>query len=496
MSRCSGKPPDVETIETDIAIVGGGPSGAVAAIRLAGLGHRVLVVERERFPRAHVGEALSPGVSAQLDCLGLAHLARDSGGICFETSRARWQAGDWETRPSHPGAMTVDRGRFDHALLKAAGERGAIILQPARAARPSRTAEGWALEAKADGRDFRIRARFLIDASGRSGFLPRNRKRSPASIFALHAYWQSGMPERPCVAAARDHWLWASPVPGLGHSVMVFLDRTGLGRRRGNLERHYRRDVAEAGLLDDGERRQGAIRVCDATAYEDIEVAGPDFLKIGEAAFALDPLSASGVQKAIATALTGANVANTILRRPQTSELALNFYAAEQRLSVERHCRWTSDTYRSSRFHGQDPFWSALGAMAPPVISSPPPFPRPGGLLELSPDTRLEEVATLSADFVEPRLGVVHPRLERPIAYLGGIALAPFLRRHLPATAGDLADELRRLAPDASPLAAIERLVAAGILSGADPAGQPRNAAATHDSARPVEWSGMRSQLQ
>jgi flavin-dependent dehydrogenase len=462
----------METFECDIAIVGGGPAGAVAAIRLAQLGHRVLLLERERFPRPHVGEALSAGVRAQLDYLGLKHLARKAGGIGFATSRERWRGSDWETRPIHAEALTVDRGRFDHSLLEAAGECGAMILQSARARRCARTEEGWALHAEADGRDLRIRARFLIDAAGRFGFLPRQRRRASSPTFALHAYWHGCVPRWPGVVAGRDHWIWASPVPGLGCSAMLFVDRDGLGRRRGDVEYHYRRDLAEAGLFEEGERSHGAIRVCDATAYQDCAVAGSDFLKIGEAAFSLDPLSASGVQKAIATALTGAIVANTILRRPSDGELARNFYAAEQRLTVTRHCRWTSDTYRASVFHGQDPFWSDRGAVTNPAAEPPrPPRLRPGDLLELSADTRLEEVATLSADFVELQLGVVHPQLERPIAYFGGIELAPFLRRHLPATAGDLVSRLSRLSPDASSLPAIERLVVAGILSGADGAG-------------------------
>jgi hypothetical protein len=260
---------------------------------------------------------------------------------------------------------------------------------------------------------------------------------------------------------------------------MLFVDRDGLGRRRGDVAYHYRRDIAEAGLFDDADPTHTSVRICDATAYRETEVAGADFLKIGEAAFSLDPLSATGVQKAIATALTGAIVANTILRRPRDAELACNFYSDEQRRAVARHSGWTGETYRTSAFHGQDPFWSVRGAMANAPVEPPRPLlARPGDRLELSPDSRLEDVATLSASFVEPRLGVVHPRLERPIAYLGGIALAPFLRRHLPATAGELAFQLGRLSPAAFPLAAIERLVAAGILRSAE-AGRP--VAATGD---------------
>jgi flavin-dependent dehydrogenase len=457
----------MEEQAADVAVVGGGPAGAVAAIRLADLGHRVILLERAPFPRHHVGEALGPGVKAQLGLLGLADLAERTGGLAFGGSMLRWGTERWEARPAHPDAVAVDRARFDAALLDEAARRGAVVLQPAKARRAVRTKTGWRIEVEAGERRHAVACRFLVDASGRSGFLDRRRRRGAPRTFALHAYWHGRVPVRPAVAAGADHWLWASPVPGLGCSIMTFVDKDGLRRRRADLEGGYRADLAAAGLLGAGAAAAGAVRVHDAAAYEAAICAGADWLKIGEAAFALDPLSSSGVQKAIATALLGAVVVNTVLRRPADAAAALDFYRDEQRRTAEQHQVWAGGVYREHRRHADAPFWAARAAAA---AEEEPPSPQPAAPLRaderlaLAPDARFEEVATVGAEFIEPRLGIVHPAASRPIAFVGDIALAPILRRHLPATAGELAARLTETAP-APALAALERLVRAGMLS-------------------------------
>ncbi|HEY0313216.1 MAG TPA: tryptophan 7-halogenase [Allosphingosinicella sp.] len=448
-------------INADIGIVGGGPAGACAAMRLADLGHRVVLLERERFPRVHVGEALSPGVAAQLGSLGSGGLLGRVGALRFDSSLIRW-GGGWEVRPAHWDAVTVDRGRFDSALLIEAERRGAIVVQPARARSCIRTRSGWRVEADVDGGRKIVDCGFLIDASGRSGFLGRRRVRSSAT-FALHAYWCGRAPTRPAVVAGADHWIWAAPVPGLGCSIMLFLDKEGLRRRRGDIEGSYRADLKAAGLLGrDGAWMLGPVRLCDSSAYEGDEVAGADWLRIGEAAFALDPLSASGVQKAIATALTGAIVANTLLRRPGNAALALDFYRSEQKRTFRRHLAWAGAVYAENRSGLGSSFWEVRSASAQPEGPTGPMRPlAPAEKLVLSAEARFEAVATIGPTFIEARPGIVPPADGRPIAFLGGIELAPFLSRHLPASAADLAKRLAIPAPYHS----LKRLIELGILS-------------------------------
>lgn len=443
----------------DIAVAGAGPAGASAAIKLARLGRRVLLLEKARFPRAHVGEALSPGVRTHMAALGLSGLADTLGGLRFAKSSLRWGSAAWESRPSHPDAFTVDRGRLDHALVQAAQSAGVRVLQPARVDRVDRKPGGWLLGIDQDGPRSDVQCRFLIDAAGRRGVLPRSRRRAGLGLVALHADWPDSRGD-PCVAAGADHWIWASPVPGRGRSVILFTDRAGLRRRGGDLVEHYIRLVRAAGFMDTA-IEPGPVAAHDASAYCDETLAGDDFLKVGEAAFALDPLSSSGVQKAMASGITAAIVANTVLLRPWDAELALDFYRREQGSAARRHHEWTASVYAEQGAFAHEPFWLGRAGPAPPV----PELVRRGGAkgLVLSDHAAIERVASVSDSFIESRLGLTHPNLERPLVYAGGFAFVDLL----PAIGSPGVEQsLRRRLPDALVAALVESLASKGVLTG------------------------------
>lgn len=145
----------------DVCVIGGGPAGSVCALRLARLGHRVVLVERRVFPRPHVGEALSPGVPPLLDFLGVREAL--DGSVPSPGALVRWEDAHIRMVEPDPRAVTVDRGRFDQALLAAARAAGVSVFQPVRAGRPRRGPAGWEIPV---GHDV-LRARFLVDASGR-----------------------------------------------------------------------------------------------------------------------------------------------------------------------------------------------------------------------------------------------------------------------------------------------------------------------------------------
>src|SRR3954466_7260071 len=77
-------------LETDVCVLGGGPAGASFALRLATLGYRVCVIERETFPRAHVGESLTPGIWPLLDALGMREAMAGSGFLPSTEALVRW----------------------------------------------------------------------------------------------------------------------------------------------------------------------------------------------------------------------------------------------------------------------------------------------------------------------------------------------------------------------------------------------------------------------
>jgi hypothetical protein len=177
------------------------------------------------------------------------------------------------------------------------------------------------------------------------------------------------------------------------------------------------------------------VRACDASFAADEHPAGETFVRVGEAAFTLDPLSSQGVQAAITSGLVAAAVAHTLLLRPEQAHLAVAFYERRQREVVARHRRFAASHYAERAKLAPGPFWEARGlasdhssadeALAPPLDS---PAPRDGSRLRLAPEVTIVPSPALAGDFITDGEALAHPALPRPIAFVGEVALVPLLR--------------------------------------------------------------------
>lgn len=415
----------------DVCVIGGGPAGAVAAWKLARLGHAVLLIERAAFPRPHVGEALSPGIWPQLGLLGLTDAVCAAGFRPTASAIVRWSGPAETVRHADPPGLMVDRGRFDRLLLDHARKAGARVLQPALALRPRRAGggdggEGWIVPARTPEGGREIRARFLVDASGRSARLGGRRQRSGPRTLALHGTWErrGGWGEETRTEAGADEWLWAAARPDGALSAMVFFDAERyLAARAAGISRValYRSLLTRSVLLAGMARAQltGDVGICDATCWHAAEPVGDSFLKIGEAAYTLDPLSSTGVQKAMQTAWTGAIAVHTILTRPEDAAAARRFYAEGHHATVARHTAWAARLYAEAREGPglRTPFGAAAGSDG--ALSDT--------RLRLSPAAALVETPCITGDRIETRRALIHPRLERPVAFLDGVEIAPLL---------------------------------------------------------------------
>lgn len=107
-----------ERLNAAISVIGGGPAGAAAALRLSQMGHSVVVVEKKKFPRAHIGESLSPGVLPLLDSLGIKGRMEHQGFLRPERVLLHWPP-TRGYRPLGPvPGLQVDRAKFDAVLLQ------------------------------------------------------------------------------------------------------------------------------------------------------------------------------------------------------------------------------------------------------------------------------------------------------------------------------------------------------------------------------------------
>lgn len=407
---------------TRICVAGGGPAGAALALRLTRLGHQVTLVERARFPRAHVGESLGPGIWPLLDALALREPVLRTRPLLAPRSLVRWSSAEVETHAAPDGrpGLLVDRSSFDEALLECARASGtSIIRSPALAA--TRDGDGWRITLEEGD----LHARLLVDASGRAGWLRGARHSLGAPTLALFAYFRRrgalAAFAEPRIEALDGGWLWGAPIPAGTLNVMAFLDAGPATGER------YDALLAQSLLFREclrGERTT-PLRAIDATARAAAEPIGPDFVRVGEACVTLDPLSASGVQSALHSALQASIAIHTLLTIPERTAAALEFYAEAQRAAARQHAAWTG-AYYASATNVTGRFWRTRSLPALPDDSE---TPMPAGVQPLvrSQSATIRDTPVIDGDVIDVRPAVHHPALARPLAWLGGVAVAPLL---------------------------------------------------------------------
>ena len=420
-------------IHAQVCVVGAGPAGAALAARLARLGHDVALVEREAVPRSRVGESLGPGSWPLLDALGLREAVAAAGFVRSAQARIRWRTTSEESPVEYAG-LTVDRGAFDSILLANARAAGATVITSTRAGRPRRVGDGW--EVPLDGRV--VHSRFLADATGRRRLLGGPRTAVSPRTLALYAAWAGAEPvDRPQsrVDVLADAWLWGAHLPGGGFRAMAFVDPAavaGAGPDRGRL---YRRLLGAspmfAELLTDA-RPLGPVQVCDATSYLAAEPVDGSLVKVGEAAFAIDPLSSSGVQVAGQTALAAGAVVHTLLTPEGDTRAAMRYYTDLVAHTVTRHAATATALYAEHETYANTAFWRRRSAGAQRATPAGLPAPvRLSDLLaqpvRLVADATLEPVPCLVGERIEARRALTCSALDRPVAFLAGTELAPLL---------------------------------------------------------------------
>jgi flavin-dependent dehydrogenase len=302
----------------DVAIAGGGPAGAAAALSLKRLdaGLRVAVIEASGYEAWRGGETLAPGCGQLLRSLG-----------CWERFRAEsftescgtssaWgaaEAYDNEFIFSRRGnGWHVDRRRFDAMLPECAEHAGVDVFREARLTAAQRSSGGdWRLTVRTTAALSHIDARFAIDATGRAARLAveQGAKRAVddnlAGVFVTFRFPDGAVPAdtRTLVEAQEDGWWYSSIVPG-SRAVLAWMSDADLIRDRG-LARHPERWHDHLALS-----RLTAARVTGASPETEpvtlsaqsqrlIPAAGPGWVAAGDAALSFDPLSSQGILKAL-----------------------------------------------------------------------------------------------------------------------------------------------------------------------------------------------------
>lgn len=324
-------------MKSEVVIIGAGPAGAVAGSLLARRGHRVLILEREHFPRFSIGESLLPQAMVWLEQAGLldavaAERFQPKDGAVFRMGD-RHQVIDFSRKTTAGPAQTyqVPRDRFDQVLAAGACDAGAEIHFGCRVSAFTPGRKGVKLSFFAeDGTDHSVDARFVLDASGAGRVLARLLDLDRPGDFPVRTAVFTHMKERgrdprfdrrkiliSVHPELRDIWYWLIPfregmasVGAVGPEELV--DRQGTS----DVER-LNRLVAASGYmaewLDGAEPRRPVGRIT-GYARSSTSLSGDGYALLGNAAEFLDPIFSSGVTIALKSASLAANTLDRQLR--------------------------------------------------------------------------------------------------------------------------------------------------------------------------------------
>lgn len=345
--------------EYDAIIIGGGPAGATAAWVLANHGRRVIVLERNRFPRYHIGESLLPYCYFTLDRIGMNEKLRRSSFI--KKYSVQFAATDGRvSQPfyffehlEHEASQTwqVVRSEFDRMMLDNARDRGAEVLEET-AAKKFLTSGGavTGLEAqRRDGTLLRLEAPVTIDCSGRDGFaIERNNWRigdPDLTKIAIWTYFRGGLRGEgydqgaTTVAFLPDKgWFWYIPLPDDIVSVGITAERDYLYRQGKDLESILMREMHVNKWIESHLAPAQRVEKIWATgdySYRSRYCAADGLVLAGDAFAFLDPVFSSGVFLALRSGEMAADAVDAALTAGDCSAGRFESYGRQLCVGIE-----------------------------------------------------------------------------------------------------------------------------------------------------------------
>lgn len=345
----------------DVLVIGGGPAGASSAAILAEYGHRVLVLEREKFPRYHVGESMIPFTYGPMERLGLIPLMKKSAfqkkySVVFisPNGRASQPFYFFNRYDKDTVAQTwqVLRSEFDEILLRHARTKGAEVLEEITVKELLRDGVKVAgvRAVKKSGEVVEFRAPITLDCTGKESFTAvRNGWRTKDPYLNKVAVWtyykgskrEPGLDEGQTAVAyvPEKGWFWHIPQHNDMVSVGVvaegkYLTRDGVREPEQIFKREVEQNLWIKDHLSVGQQ-VGPYHVTSEYSYHSRHCGCEGLLLVGDAFAFLDPVFSSGLMLALKSGVMAGDEVHRALVEKNFAPQRFEAYANYMRQGVE-----------------------------------------------------------------------------------------------------------------------------------------------------------------
>ena len=354
----------------DVAIIGGGPAGSTAATLLAKARRRVVVFEREKFPRFHIGESLLPfsvgtfdrlGVREKLDQTFMPKFGGEITAACG-TKGVKFYFKDG-FRSQRDRAYQVTRSEFDKLLLDHSRENGVEVREQTEVTKLEFADDRVKIDIEmSDGARSTIDARYLLDCSGRQTILGSlfNLKKTYDHLqkFSVFAHYDNveRLPGKDAtlirMVRGLDRWFWTIPLTETRTSVGVVMDTATFRATKLAPQAALEKFIAEQPLMVERMKKATLVSPIYSAgdfSYRNTRLAGDRWLLAGDAAGFIDPVFSSGVFLAIMSAEQAADTLEEVLRDESKRARSFNKYSRTVNRIMDIYLTFVNSWYRNGK---------------------------------------------------------------------------------------------------------------------------------------------------
>lgn len=396
-----------------ILILGAGPAGAAVALGLRRLGYRVSIVsEWRRFPAL---EGVSLRVLEALRAAGLEHALVDA--ALPSQRQVSWNG----QQHAQNIEWLLDRPRFDRGL-RVDLQRAGVELIEGRVLAVQSSAAGHRvqIEGHAD-----LQADFLVESRGRQAPALGKGLRGPETVSLLNRWQGAPGATASAVESIEQGWVWmARQADGCCYWQLTVdvasADLPGKAQLLDYCRERRRTSALATAFFADGPEVDVHLHARSSTAILCPQVCGDNWIRVGDAAMAVDPLSGNGIFQSLSSALQAPVVINTLLRAPERAALAQQFHRQRVEQLFLRFARIGRDFYADEQRWQDQPFWKARRQWPDAELAH-----KPADFSAVS----VQQAPVLRDGLVDEAEVVVTADQPLGVWHLQGIELAPLVRR-------------------------------------------------------------------